>query len=90
MATAFVGKLASGGKPPANNVSFVATVYYAGADVDATLEGAPQELTFLVATGFTLADLKAAIITTVQAHGTRMGWTVAAADVDLISVESGP
>lgn len=90
MATAFVGDVRSGGKAPTGNVAFVAAMYFAGPDVDATMEGLSYDGSFLLPLGYTLADFKTGIRDAVLAKAAELGLTVVATDIDIPSFESPP
>lgn len=67
----------------------IATCYFTGSDVLAAIEGHPQTVTVRLAAGFTLADLKTALVAAAQARSTELGLTVVSTDVDLLSFDSG-
>ena len=89
MASAFVSGLRPREKRGPGTCGFIVRCYYAGNDVPESLEGTAQELDFEIPLGYTLADLKTAMLNAVIAYGSTLGLTVVAADIDIIGFESG-
>lgn len=90
MASAFVSGLRPREKRTPNTCGFIVRCYFAGNDVPDNLEGTAQELDFEIAIGYTLADLKTAMLNSIIAYGAILGLTVLSTDIDIIGFESGP
>lgn len=89
MAKALVLDVRGSAQPTRGPTELIATCFFTGSDVPMPLEGQPQTVTVRVAAGFTLADLKTALVAAAQARGTELGLTVVSTDVDLLSFDSG-
>ena len=88
MASAFVQNIRpvrNGG----NQCIVTATCFFWGTELSGDINGTPQELTFTIGLNYSLADLKAALVQAVQDQATALGFSVAAADINLTSYETG-
>ena len=89
MATALVTRLVMANKSAPNIVACIADCYFAGDDVDATIEGFVHTISVTAPNNYNLSDLKAAVVGAVQAQATDLGFTVNSNDVTLPSFENG-
>ncbi len=89
MAAALVSGLRVVEKIYNGQVGIVATCFFSGDDVDPSIEGKPQDVLVLLASGYTLSDLRNGIVASVQAKATELGLTVNASDLDMPTLQHG-